>query len=198
MIKKIVTAVMVVIVMVVLDAAWSESLFRAEGAAEGRCTQNGRAGDDVSVNDISVSVGSANEIQKPVLKRPSDKKQTSGQASSGQTSKKAVKKKVRAARSVHLAYKGPVGTMFYNEVVVEKSRKGSYFCVCGFSGGYFGLQERRRDKIIIFSVWDPGKQNDPKAVDTDRRVNVLYKADDVYVGRFGGEGTGGQCFYRYN
>lgn len=105
---------------------------------------------------------------------------------------------IRAARSVHLAYQAPEAVLFYNEVVVEQSQKGSYFSVCGFNHGYFGIQERNNDKVVIFSVWDPGKQDNPNAVEEERRVQMLHKDEAVYTGRFGGEGTGGQSFLTYD
>lgn len=105
----------------------------------------------------------------------------------------------RAARSVHLRYEGPQSTAFYDELTVDESVPGSYFMACGFHQGYFGIQERRpgQDRVVIFSVWDPGRQNDPGGVPADQRVEVLYHADDVVVRRFGGEGTGGQSFFTY-
>ncbi|MBN2474040.1 MAG: DUF3472 domain-containing protein [Pirellulales bacterium] len=105
----------------------------------------------------------------------------------------------RAARSVHLFYPAPEATVFYNELTVEKSVPGSYFMACGFNHGYFGIQElANRKKVVIFSVWDPTKGDDPRAVAQDRRVEVLYKGDDVIARRFGGEGTGGQSFFDYD
>ena len=105
----------------------------------------------------------------------------------------------RAARSVHLSYPAPPGVLFYNELTVETSTPGSYFMACGFNHGYFGIQELTRDpgKIVLFSVWDPGQQNDPDSIAPDQRVEVLHRAEDVRVRRFGGEGTGGQSFYTY-
>ena len=104
-----------------------------------------------------------------------------------------------ACRSVHLQYPGPGSSAFYNEVTVEKSAEGTYFCVCGFNHGYFGLQELRGGKkLLIFSVWDPGKQNDPNAVTDEQRVKLLYRDDAVRTGRFGNEGTGGQSFFDYD
>lgn len=104
-----------------------------------------------------------------------------------------------ACRSVHLAYPAPEGTAFYNEVTVEKSAPGTYFCTNGFNAGYFGIQELAdKKKLVIFSVWDPGDQNDPNAVKTEQRVTMLYKDEQVRVGRFGGEGTGGQSFFDYD
>jgi hypothetical protein len=104
-----------------------------------------------------------------------------------------------ASRSVHLQYRAPAATAFYNEVTVEKSAEGTYFCVCGFNHGYYGLQELRGGKkLLIFSVWDPGKQNDPNAVNDEQRVKLQYRDEAVRVGRFGNEGTGGQSFFDYD
>ena len=100
-----------------------------------------------------------------------------------------------ACRSVHLVFPAPEGTAYYNEVMVEASAEGTYFCVCGFNQGYFGIQEQRKGKkVVIFSVWDPGKQDDPNSVDPEKRVKLVAKDDAVRVGRFGNEGTGGQSF----
>ena len=100
-----------------------------------------------------------------------------------------------ACRSVHLKFEAPESPVFYNEVTVEQSAEGTYFCVCGFNQGYFGIQEQRPGKkVVIFSVWDPGKQDDPNSVDPAKRVKLVSKDDAVRVGRFGNEGTGGQSF----
>ncbi len=102
-----------------------------------------------------------------------------------------------ACRSVHLGYPAPAAQIFYNEITVRNSADGSYFMVCGWDKGYFGIQELGDgSKVALFSVWDPGDQNDPAIVPEDRKVQVLQQADDVEVKRFGGEGTGGQCFYK--
>jgi hypothetical protein len=104
-----------------------------------------------------------------------------------------------AARSVHLWYPAPDGKVFYNELTVEKSAPGSYFMACGFNHGYFGMQELtgKGEKVVLFSVWDSGTQDDPSSVAREKRVEVLHEAPDVRVQRFGGEGTGAQCFYKY-
>lgn len=103
-----------------------------------------------------------------------------------------------ACRSVHLGYTAPEGVAFYNEVTVEKSAPGTYFSVCGWNKGYFGIQELGNGKkLAIFSVWDSG-QNDPKKVDEEKRVKLLHKDEKVRIGRFGGEGTGGQSFFDYD
>ena len=105
----------------------------------------------------------------------------------------------KACRSVHLGFSAPEGTAFYNEMTIAKSSPGTYFMAAGFSKGYFGLQELGNGKkVALFSVWDPGKQNDRNAVDQDNRVKIRYQDKDVRLGRFGGEGTGGQCFLDYD
>lgn len=104
-----------------------------------------------------------------------------------------------ACRSVHLGYPASTGLAFYNEVTVKQSAPGTYFCVCGFNKGYFGLQELANGKkLVIFSVWDPGAQNDPSKVDEDQRVKLLHQDEGVRVGRFGNEGTGGQSFFDFD
>jgi hypothetical protein len=104
-----------------------------------------------------------------------------------------------ACRSVHLGYPAAEGVAFYNEVTVDQSADGTYFMACGFDMGYFGIQELADGKkVVLFSVWEPGPQNDPKAVDEERRVKLVAKGEDVRIGRFGGEGTGGQSFFDYD
>jgi hypothetical protein len=102
----------------------------------------------------------------------------------------------RACRSVHLGYPAAEGTAFYNEIKVERSAEGTYFMVCGWNKGYFGIQELGNGKkVVIFSVWESGNQNDPKSVPEEKRVKMLDKDEKTRVGRFGNEGTGGQSFY---
>ena len=104
-----------------------------------------------------------------------------------------------ACRSVHLQYKAPEGAAFYNELTIDRSAPGSYFMACGFSRGYFGLQELADGKkLAIFSVWDSGDQNDPDATPESQRVKLLFQGEGVRVGRFGNEGTGGQSFFDYD
>lgn len=103
-----------------------------------------------------------------------------------------------ACRSVHLGFPAPVGTEFYNEITVEKSAEGTYFMVCGWSKGYFGIQELADGKkLVIFSVWDPTDGDDPASVPDEKRVKMLHKDDAARVKRFGNEGTGGQSFFDY-
>ena len=105
----------------------------------------------------------------------------------------------RAARSVHLHYPAPDADAFYNELTIEQSVPGSYFMACGFRHGYFGIQEQSRGrKVVIFSVWDPTKGDVAAKVPLEQRVEVLHQDPDVEVKRFGGEGTGGQSFFKYD
>ena len=100
-----------------------------------------------------------------------------------------------ACRSVHLGYPGLEGTVFYTELTVDESAAGSYFMACGFDAGYFGIQQLdAKRKVVIFSVWDPGDQNDPNQVAEDQRVKLVHQGEGVRIGRFGNEGTGGQSF----
>src|SRR5206468_1684187 len=74
-----------------------------------------------------------------------------------------------ASRSVHLWYRAPEGCAFHNELTVDRSAAGSYFMACGFNMGYFGIQELGNGKkVVLFSVWEPGKQNNAKDVAEDR------------------------------
>ena len=104
---------------------------------------------------------------------------------------------IRAARSVHLAYYAPPAVLFYNEVTVQNVVRSSYFQVCGFGHGYFGIQELSNGKRrVLFSVWDAADfergTHDPSLM-----TEVATKGDGVTAGRFGGEGTGAQSYFEY-
>ncbi len=111
----------------------------------------------------------------------------------------------KACRSVHLWYsvdqpsQPAEANLFYNEITVEKSAPGTYFMACGFQMGYFGIQQLANGKkVVLFSVWEPGRGNDPNATPEQRRVKAINVGNNVRVKRFGGEGTGGQSFYDYD
>jgi hypothetical protein len=105
----------------------------------------------------------------------------------------------KAARSVHLSYVTPPAIAFYAEVTVQKYVDDSYFQVCGFNGGYFGIQAHEEGrKVGIFSVWDNAKGNDSKAVEKENRVETLFVGNGVRASRFGGEGTGGHSDFDFN
>lgn len=105
-----------------------------------------------------------------------------------------------ACRSVHLGFPAPPETtVFVQTVRVDETVDHTYFMTCGWNTGYFGLQQLGNGKkVILFSVWDPTAGDDPKKVDESLRVKLLFKADEVRIGRFGGEGTGGQSFFDYD
>ena len=105
--------------------------------------------------------------------------------------------KPRAARSIHLGFPAPDAAAFYNEAIVDESVNGSYFMACGWNTGYFGIQQigSTTNKVVIFSVWDPTKGDDAKAVPLEQRVEVLFEGEGVKVNRFGGEGTGGKSMF---
>ncbi|MDG3004818.1 DUF3472 domain-containing protein [Paludisphaera mucosa] len=103
-----------------------------------------------------------------------------------------------ACRSVHLGYPGEAGTAFYNEITIRESAVGTYFMVCGWDKGYFGLQELGNGKkLLIFSVWD-SESDDPNAQKAEARTRLVDKDEKTRVKRFGGEGSGGQSFYDYD
>ncbi|MBI1369344.1 MAG: DUF3472 domain-containing protein [Planctomycetes bacterium] len=105
----------------------------------------------------------------------------------------------RACRSIHLFYKAPTGTAFFNEMKIMQSAPGSYFMAAGWSTGYMGFQELANGKkIAIFSVWDKHEGNDPGSVPDEVRVQVLAQGENVRVSRFGGEGTGGKSMFDYD
>lgn len=101
--------------------------------------------------------------------------------------------------SIHMNYRSNECSQFYNEMKIEKSSPGTFFMACGWQGGYFGMQELANGKkVLIFSVWDSHKTNDKNALSKDKRVKLLYKHPQMRIGRFGGEGTGGQSFFDFN
>ncbi|MFI3315623.1 MAG: DUF3472 domain-containing protein [Rikenellaceae bacterium] len=110
----------------------------------------------------------------------------------------------RRGPSVHMGYELPTGVdteYFYNEVTVAEGNDviGSYYMANGFGEGYFGMQVNSADeRRILFSVWSPFDTQDPKLIPEEDRIEVLRRGEDVYIGEFGNEGSGGQSFLRYN
>ena len=75
-----------------------------------------------------------------------------------------------AACSIHLWWAAPPCQWFYNEATVRNSTPGSYFMVCGWNTGYFGIQELGNGrKVAIFSVWDPAKGDHADKVPPEQR-----------------------------
>ncbi|MEO2278923.1 DUF3472 domain-containing protein [Pseudoalteromonas pernae] len=111
----------------------------------------------------------------------------------------------RRGPSVHLQYQMPDETQnyewFYNEVTVPEGQDtlGSYYMANGFDGGYFGIQVNSdTERRVLFSIWSPYTTDNPQAIPPEYRVELLKKGENVHVGEFGNEGSGGQSFMRYN
>jgi hypothetical protein len=110
----------------------------------------------------------------------------------------------RRGPSVHLGYPLPKGEpieWFYNEITVPEGQDpiGSYFMSNGFGEGYFGMQVNSPDeRRVLFSVWSPFSTNNPKEIPEDQRITLLKKGEGVHGGEFGGEGSGGQSYWKYD
>lgn len=109
----------------------------------------------------------------------------------------------RRGPSVHLAYTLPKGDTewFYTEVTVP--RKGevmhSYYMAAGFGEGYFGMQyNSETERRVLFSVWSPFDTQDPKQIPDEDRIKLLRRGEDVHIGEFGNEGSGGQSYLKYD
>ncbi len=109
----------------------------------------------------------------------------------------------RRGPSVHLGYNLPKEDIewFYNEVIVpeEGDIPSSYYMVCGFGQGYFGMQNNTPHKRrVLFSVWSPYETDNPAEIPESKRVALLKKGEGVTVKDFGNEGSGGQSFMYYD
>ncbi len=111
----------------------------------------------------------------------------------------------RRGPSIHLTY-GDLPEdenieWFYSEITVPEDYDpvGSYFMTNGFGEGYFGIQVNSEDeRRVLFSVWSPYQTDDPSDIPEDQRIQVLDHGEDVIVGEFGNEGSGGQSYKVYN
>ena len=109
----------------------------------------------------------------------------------------------RSVASVHLTYAVPKGdqvALFYNEATAKTDPITTYYEVCGWHRGYFGMQvNSATERRIIFSVWDAGKEAvDRSKVADENKVKLLAKGDGVFADSFGNEGTGGHSHLVYN
>jgi len=108
----------------------------------------------------------------------------------------------RNAASVHLGYpiaEGVKATRFYAEVEAREDPLHTYYEVCGFRRGYFGIQVNSpTERRIIFSIWDAGSEAvDRGKVADENRVKLLEKGEGVVASDFGSEGTGGHSHLVY-
>lgn len=110
----------------------------------------------------------------------------------------------RRGPSCHLSYTIPTPeniSYYYNEVTVPtgQDKIGSYFMVSGFKEGYFGIQvNSATERRILFSVWSPFETDNPDDIPEDKKVKLLKIGTGVTTNQFGGEGAGGQSYYKYN
>ena len=106
----------------------------------------------------------------------------------------------RRGPSVHLGYTLPEGEdfeWFYNEVTVpqEGETMHSYYMADGFGEGYFGMQFNDPDeRRILFSVWSPFETEDPNEIPDNLKIKLLRRGENVHIGEFGNEGSGGQSY----
>lgn len=109
----------------------------------------------------------------------------------------------RRGPSVHMKYTLPQGEdieWFYNEVTVPEGQDviGSYYMSNGFNGGYFGMQVNSpNERRVLFSVWSPFTTDDPNEIPEEDRIKTLARGEDVHIGEFGNEGSGGQSYLKY-
>jgi len=110
----------------------------------------------------------------------------------------------RRGPSVHMGYTLPENEnieWFYNEVTVPEGQDviGSYYMSNGFSGGYFGMQANSpTERRVLFSVWSPFTTDNPNEIPEEDRIKTLARGEDVHIGEFGNEGSGGQSYLKYN
>ena len=110
----------------------------------------------------------------------------------------------RNAASVHMHFPTPKDASvewFYNEGTAVLDPVYTFYMVCGFSRGYFGMQVNGpNERRIIFSVWDAGAGSDAKDrtnVAPEDQVQLLGKGEGVVASVFGNEGTGGHSHLVY-
>ncbi|WP_293888436.1 MULTISPECIES: DUF3472 domain-containing protein [unclassified Sphingobacterium] len=110
----------------------------------------------------------------------------------------------RRGPSGHLNYTIPTNqqvSYYYSEVKVPvgEDKIGSYFMANGFDQGYFGMQvNSATERRILFSVWSPYSTDDPSQIPAEDRITLNRKAANTTTGEFGGEGSGGQSYLKYN
>lgn len=110
----------------------------------------------------------------------------------------------RRGPSVHWSYEAPQHEdikWFYNEINVPTGSDvvGSYFMANGFGEGYFGMQvNSTSERRILFSIWSPFQTDDPSSIPEEDRIKRIRQGQDVVIGEFGNEGSGGQSFFRYD
>ena len=90
---------------------------------------------------------------------------------------------------------------FYNEMTIpmNQDKIGSYFMANGFNEGYFGIQvNSETERKVLFSVWSPFVTDDPSSIPEESKIQLIKKGDNVVIGEFGNEGSGGQSYMVYD
>ena len=88
----------------------------------------------------------------------------------------------------------------YSEVEIPEGydQKGLYAVANGSSEGYFGMQvNSTEERRILFSIWSPYITDDPNDIPQDQRIQLIKSGEEVYIGEFGDEGSGGQSYLIY-
>jgi hypothetical protein len=88
----------------------------------------------------------------------------------------------------------------YCEAVVPQDNDptGCFNTVIKWAHGYIGLQVLQGDeRWVLFSVWSPDKNDNPKMVVDKLKVKEMKKGTNVIVQPFGNEGNGLQSIFRY-
>lgn len=100
----------------------------------------------------------------------------------------------------------PTGSVYdwcYQEIMLpeESDVVGTYVMSLGVLKGYMGIQndgtlsDGSVNHRVLFSMWDDGDtESDPDLPD-NLRAGAVDWSDEANVNRFGGEGTGVQCYF---
>lgn len=109
----------------------------------------------------------------------------------------------RRGPSVHFNFTLPEDDVewYYNEATVPEgfTPASTYYMLTGFAEGYMGIQTHDgTPNSVLFSVWSPFKTDNPREIPDDQRIKTLRKGEGVTAKDFGGEGSGGQSFMKYD
>ena len=85
----------------------------------------------------------------------------------------------------------------YSEIEIPEGydQEGLFAMANGSREGYFGMQVNSiEERRILFSIWSPYITDDPNDIPEDQRIQLIKSGEDVYIGEFGNEGSGGQSY----
>lgn len=100
----------------------------------------------------------------------------------------------------------PTGSVFdwcYQEIMIpeESDIVGTYAMALGVLKGYMGIQndgtlsDGQTNHRVLFSMWDDGDTESNPDLPDNLRAGAVDWSDEANVNRFGGEGTGVQCYF---